>query len=120
MEEIIERLNNKGGPYIVPDFHRGYGLIADRPYKKGEVITNYGGQLSTKPISGDYVAYLSDGVYTDAAEEFHWRNKGRWINENKGKENVILGRCIRAARDIEAGEYLYTDYGPDYQRNYVQ
>lgn len=122
MEEIIERLNNEGGPYIVRDFHRGHGLIAHHPFKKGEVITNYGGQLTTKPISGDYVAYLGNGVYTDASEEFHWRNKGRWINEydkERSQVNVILGRCVRAARDIREGEYLYADYGPDYQRDYA-
>lgn len=119
-EALIDEINFMKGPYVVPDGHRGYGLRADKDYKKGEVITRYGG-LSPVFWSGDYVARLDEHQSIDGLTHFKLSEKGRWLNEYNTKRsfvNVTLGRECRAACDIKQGDMLYTDYGSDYVRNY--
>lgn len=117
---LIEEINLMKGPYVVHDAHRGYGLMADKDYKKGEVVTRYGG-LSPVFWTGDYVARLDEHQSIDGISHFKLSEKGRWLNEHDAKRsfvNVILGRECRAACDIKQGQMLYTDYGPDYDRKY--
>lgn len=118
---IIEEHNKYDGPKIVRDGIRGWGLQADRFYRKGEVITEYGGKRYARPICGDYVAKIASDCYVDAEHEFKPWEKGRWINESSSQReyvNVKLGRQVRALCDINKGDMLYADYGNEYERTY--
>lgn len=118
---VIRLVNEMPGPQVKWDTHRKcYGLRSDRPYRKGELVTTYGGTMSVREIAGDYVAKASE-VYIDGESGFRLSQKGRWINESdrdRTSVNVSLGRNIRATRDIAEGEWLFADYGPDYIRSY--
>lgn len=124
-ESIIELCNAHPGPVVEWDIERGcYGLKARQAYKKGKKVTEYGGLISTKPLNGDYVAKTAD-VYIDGHAGFLLTEKGRWINEYSGDPiqrrehaNVKLGRDVRALRFIQEGEWLFADYGDEYDRAY--
>lgn len=113
--------NRMPGPQVCWDCERGcYGLRSDREYKKGELVTTYWGRVSSKESHGDYVAKASE-VYIDGRVDFLLSQKGRWINESDRERSIInvnLGRNVRAIRDIEEGEWIFADYGPDYVRSY--
>ena len=120
--DLVDRCNQTYGPLIEWDDVRGcYGLKADRSYKQGELVTTYSGAKYSHEIYGDYVTKAASDIHIDGRVGFKLSEKGRWINESDRDRriiNVSLGRSIRATRDIEAGEWLFTDYGPDYIRNY--
>lgn len=70
---------------------------------------------------GDYVAKASSDLHIDGRVGFSLTAKGRWINESDRKRkivNVELGRVVRATRNIKAGEWLFADYGEEYERDY--
>ena len=121
IEAVVVCVNSVPGPIVCwDDDRRCYGLKADRAYKCGEKITTYGGYISVKEIQGDYVA-KSGEVYIDGKHDFFPSQKGRWINESDRDRTVVnvkLGRDVRATCDIEAGEWLFADYGDEYVRNY--
>jgi len=117
---LINLVNELDGPAVEWDEQRNcYGLKARQHYKRGALVTTYGGAQSVTEISGDYVA--KGGVYVDGRIGFKLSQKGRWINESDRERttiNVTLGLNVRAAQDIAQGEWLFADYGPDYQRTY--
>jgi hypothetical protein len=121
VELLVSAVNECEGPTVVYDEERKcYGLKAEKMYLKKQLVTTYGGTLHTKERQGDYVAYGGD-VYIDGLFGFKLKEKGRWINESDAERknvNVQLGRNVRAIRDIEAGEWIFADYGPDYKRDY--
>ena len=135
--------NLEGGPQIRMSMIKGvgFGLFADKNYKKKDIITSYGGRLYYKKVQGDYAFKLSDDpiIYIDGECDFHPSEKGRWLNHgyeeqpskllcgaldpSKPKANTefYIGKkknmpiCyIRALRNILKGEELYVDYGPLY------
>lgn len=119
--EMIRLCNLMSGPEVKWDVERKcYGLKAKRCYRKGEAITEYGGVKTVKPLDGDYVAKSAE-VYIDGRLGFKISQKGRWINESDRDRRVVnvkIGRVVRATRDIADGEWLFADYGPQYQRTY--
>lgn len=119
---LVLQSNAIGGPVIAWDSDRMcYGLKAERRYLKGDIVTTYGGRKYSKEVEGDYVAKAASDVHIDGRVGFHLSEKGRWINESDRDRtivNVALGRTIRAIRTIEPDEWIFTDYGPDYVRNY--
>jgi hypothetical protein len=73
-----------------------------------------------KELRGDYVA-KSGELYIDGQYDFKLSQKGRWINESDRDRtivNVVLGRTVRAACDIEEGQWLFADSGPEFVRDY--
>ena len=118
---LQERANLAPGPLVEWDNDRNcYGLRADVSYARGTKVTSYGGFKSIKPLNGDYVA-KSGEVYIDGEWDFWPDEKGRWINESdrlRMNVNVKIGRDVRATRDIVKGEWLFADYGDEYERNY--
>lgn len=119
---LVVGINRQPGPEVAWDHVRGcYGLRARQPYRKGQAITEYGGRRSRTELQGDYVAKASAELYIDGQYDFKLCEKGRWINESDRDRtvvNVILGRTVRAACAIVAGEWLFADYGPDFVRDY--
>lgn len=84
--------NTVAGPVIKKSTIKdiGFGLFADKDYKKNEKITVYGGKLEYKKIDGEYVFMLcaDPPVYINGETDFHPSEKGRWINHgNKMKES---------------------------------
>lgn len=80
---------------------RGYGLFADRQYKKGEKITIYGGE----EVSEDYVLFSKRrDVTIDAKFRFLGKEKGRWINDAK-RSNVEINASLDvfATKKIQEG-----------------
>lgn len=119
---LIRHINQLDGPAVEWDEQRNcYGLKARQPYKSGELVTTYGGIKSVKEIRGDYVAKGGADIYIDGRVGFKLSERGRWINESDRDRtivNVKLGRNVRSTRDIAEGDWLFADYGPDYERNY--
>lgn len=117
---LAEAANDLEGPVVAYDHQRGWGLKAEKKYLKGDLVTTYGGVISAKPIEGDYVAKANE-VFINGHHGFRLKEKGRWINESdrdRTNVNVSLGRNVRAIREIKQGEWIFADYGPDYQRSY--
>lgn len=118
---IIDAVNQLSGPEVAWDPLRNcYGLRARQAYRPGEVITTYGGRRSLTPIRGDYVARCSE-LHIDGRTDFRLSEKGRWINESCRDRlivNATLGRQVRALTPIQAGEWIFVDYGEEYQRSY--
>lgn len=120
IELLVSVANELGGPVVAFDHLRGWGLRAEKKYLKGELVTTYGGVMSLCPSEGDYVAKANE-VFIDGRHGFKLKEKGRWINESDRDRtcvNVSLGRNVRAIREIKEGEWIFADYGPDYQRSY--
>ena len=119
---LVWESNQVEGPMVCWDPDRScYGLRAEKKYTAGDHITTYGGKLYTKPINGDYVAKAASDCYIDGRVGFKLKDKGRWMNESdrdRRKVNAKLGRVVRAIEDIEEDEWIFTDYGPDYERSY--
>lgn len=122
---IIELSNSLGGPQIKKDKIRGWGLYADRDYKKGENVTKYGGVKAPRDAAGDYTAVSGKGSYLKFINGEYGFNiyseRGRWINEydnQRGKVNVILGENIRTTTDVKKGDQFFADYGNEYVRAY--
>lgn len=122
LQHIIALANLVDGPIILPSPGRGHGLFAERDYRKGERITQYGGTVShAATAAGDYVGYLGDGVYVDGAAGYTLAQKGRWVNESDRDRSVVnatLSRDIRASTFIASGQEIFVDYGSEYKRNY--
>ena len=120
-DNVINVCNLAPGPHIAwDDVRKCYGLIADRNYCIGEKITSYGGHKTLNSVDGDYVAKASE-VFINGEFDFYTTEKGRWINEydrERSIVNVSLGRTIRAIKNIQKGEWLFADYGPEYKRTY--
>jgi hypothetical protein len=141
---VVDRVNRTKGPKLRFIPGKGYGLFADRDYKRGEEVTTYGGEQVDSETDGPYVIYLNEETSIDGAYGFHPKAKGRWINdpqtslaqtedELKALENVNLEYddrrevlAFRATRDIrgpgpgeDVGEELLWYYGHEYQREWL-
>ena len=119
---LVWEANRCEGPIVSWDLDRHcFGLRAEKKYKKGDRVTEYGGTLFSRPIEGDYVAKASSDLFIDGRVGFKLKQKGRWINESdrdRTKVNVKIGRIVRAIADIEEDEWLFGDYGDEYERSY--
>ena len=121
--EVIFLSNVLGGPQIMKDPVRGWGLFADKDYKSGKNITCYGGIRVPRDSEGDYVAATGTGrPFIDGKYGFNiYTERGRWINESDATRsivNVILGERVVVVKDVKKGEQLFADYGDEYERSY--
>jgi hypothetical protein len=141
--KYLSILGNKvGGPIISKSTIQGvgFGLFADKNYKKKEIITIYGGRLYYEVVDGEYVFRLQEDppIYVDGGTDFHPSEKGRWINHGYDENNITSDEnmapiyklanvefymsnkngfpiCyVRALRNIKKGEEFFVDYGPLY------
>ncbi len=119
---LIRLTNEIDGPEVAWDDERGCnGLRARKDYTTGQLITTYGGIKTVTETNGDYATKASADIHIDGHYGFMLSEKGRWINEsdrNRTLVNVKLGRNVRASQSIQAGEWIFADYGPDYDRSH--
>lgn len=124
---VIYNTNLLPGPVVEWDVMRNcYGLRADRFYRVGETITHYGGKIHFDPkgrMRGDYLAALGkSGSVVDGYSGFKLWEKGRWINESDRERKVVNVEITRikvvALCDILQGEWIFADYGEEYERSY--
>ena len=106
----------------------GYGLFAEKDFKKGQKIVEYTGELLTQDEyderyveddMGSYGISLTDDLVIDAARtdsgvaryacDYH----GSGGKNNADYESDDDTIWIVATRKIKAGEEIYTDYGDD-------
>jgi endogenous inhibitor of DNA gyrase (YacG/DUF329 family) len=131
LPDVIAAANALGGPQIqfVSD-EMGYGLFADKEYRKGSIVTTYDGARSRNRVDGSYVlAFPRQKVYIDAEKRFPLEAKGRWINDTDTEtENVYMQldttkspivANMRALTKIAKGEQILWNYGPDYERPWL-
>ncbi|XP_067862332.1 N-lysine methyltransferase KMT5A-A [Heptranchias perlo] len=132
IDELIQNAKEEGMKVGVID-GKGRGVMATKPFKRGEFVVEYHGELieftaakdreakyAQDPSTGCYMyyfQYLSKTYCVDATAET--ARLGRLINHSKngncqtklhdfnGKPHLILV----ASRDIEKGEELLYDYG---------
>lgn len=128
LDAVVQLSNLLPGPLVLRDSDRGggYGLAARQTYKKDELITRYGGVVVRDPrglIRGDYVAACGK---SDIIIDGHWgftlAEKGRWINESDAQRSIVNVKISRlgvyATRAIAQDEWLFADYGDEYERVY--
>jgi hypothetical protein len=85
--------NRADGPRIkrstIPDV--GFGLFADKYYKRNSLITVYGGSLHFNDVvEGEYVLSLQESppICVDGKDNFHPSEKGRWLNHGYTLDNI--------------------------------
>lgn len=90
--EMAKLGNAQPGPKIKKSTIKdiGFGLFADKDYKKNEKITVYGGKLEYEKIDGEYVFMLcaDPPVYINGENDFHPSEKGRWINHGNKQSSI--------------------------------
>jgi hypothetical protein len=95
--------NRVDGPKIrrstIPNI--GFGLFADKSYKKNDLITVYGGSLHFKSVEGEYVFSLQESppICVDGKDNFHAKEKGRWCNHGYSQPDIPLVRDMYQCYD---------------------
>ena len=128
LETVVRRVNESGGPQVLPVSGAGYGLFADRVYQPDgrTVVTYYGGERVPPGSTGDYIVEVGKDYDIDGYAGFDVSTeKGRWINDTIPAEvNVRFERKggrirIVPIKRIEKGEQILWNYGPHYQRPWL-
>lgn len=100
----------------------GFGLFAGERIKKGQNISRYWGRvvdMNESDNSSVYLLDLEDGRGIDAIDSMDC--PARYANDARGEGNNAqfvhssgVYIYMVATRDIEEGEEIFVDYGPDY------
>jgi len=104
------------GLKVVHSKIHGYGVVATRAFKAGEVIAEVEGvPLRLRDVVDDeYCLWIHDDMYLDMVDQTRWINHSCEPNaEIEGEEESdgrVWARAI-ARKDIAAGEELTYDYG---------
>lgn len=111
------------GLRVVHSKIHGYGVIATRPFKKGEVLCHGDGVLYLEDAEfDDTYALIVDGDDSGKGDVLFWdlACQTRWINHSCEPNSEVCSRWDREAdtlrawwialRDIEPGEELTYDY----------
>ncbi len=93
----------------------GYGVVATRPFRKGEVIAEVDGYVwrDEENLDDTYSLYIDDGVYMDMLDQTRWINHSCDPNAEIKAEPTDDGGAwarIVAIRDIRVGEEIAYDY----------
>lgn len=108
----------------------GDGVFASRPFRKGERVGIYAGEIALESAKSDDADYLfqledvrhSETLVVDGAVGGNWTGK---INDGstrcnpkwrRSRCNVVFSgfNSVEATRNIRAGEELYVSYGASY------
>ncbi len=98
----------------------GYGLVATRPFARGDVITDVDGHLwhQSQPLDDRYSLWLGDGWFFDMLDQTRWINHSCAPNaEVEGavnapdKDDAHGWARLVAVRDIAVGDEITYDYG---------
>lgn len=121
----------------------GNGLFADQSFLKGQIITEYGGEIIDRKTAlqrsacgrGSHIRTLIMGMY--AIDGFKhpsaglpggsFANDARDVQKQNAKyvikssaQNPMPRVFLQATRDIQRGEEVYVSYGKSYWRVYDQ
>jgi hypothetical protein len=104
------------GLRVVKSSIHGYGVVATRDFKEGDVIADVDGvPLRPDQIeTDDYCLWINDEMYFDMVDQTRWINHSCDANAEIEGEEDPDGRVwarVLAARDIKAGEEVVYDYG---------
>jgi SET domain-containing protein len=105
----------------------GLGLFATAPIKKRAFIVEYSGRRITTEESvrreargARYMFEINSRWTIDGSSR---RNLGRYANHAcrpNAESDIIKGKIIlRAIKNIEPGDEITYDYGPDYYQSYL-
>lgn len=106
----------------------GYGVFANRDFKKGETVTIYSGRLVTDYDDHTYVLEIrkNPALYIDGRYPLHIKHLGSFINHCSKNENIRISydsnpkrnpkKVVKmiAHKNIKKGEELFWDYGSNY------
>jgi uncharacterized protein len=106
------------GLRVVRSKIQGYGVIATRPFKAGEVIADVDGMAwkATEERDDRYSLLIDDGVLFEMLDQTRWINHSCDPNADVdmgGDEEGGYWAQIVASRDIAAGEEIVYDYAFD-------
>lgn len=113
--------------YKVKRASAGLGLFAIEPYKKGEFVIEYTGELISADEAdergGRYLFTINDDLVIDGKGREH---KARYINHSckpncyaevdEEKKQIL----IYTRKKIEPGEEFVYDYGKEYFKDYIK
>jgi hypothetical protein len=130
-DEVTEEKHDAPQPFIVRTSTipgAGYGLFANRPFKKGEMIVEYTGEVIDEATKvkrypkneGEYVMRVMHNMYIDAVDPAS-SSIGRYINSSGGgynnakinpyHRNGAHRMNIGATRNIATGDEILMPYG---------
>jgi len=97
----------------------GLGLVALRPFRKGEFIIEYVGiKKKNKDVEFDTTKYLFDLDDTFTIDGSPRSNTARYINHScapNAESEIVRGRIlISAIKPIQPGDEITYDYGKEY------
>ncbi|HEY0710648.1 MAG TPA: SET domain-containing protein-lysine N-methyltransferase [Polyangia bacterium] len=103
------------GVRVVKSSIHGYGVVATRRYKEGELVVNVDGvPLRRSELQNDdYCLLISDDLFFDMVDQTRWINHSCDPNTEVEADVDESGRVwahLVALRDIEPGEELTFDY----------
>lgn len=111
------------GVRVVRSSIHGYGLIATRAFRAGDVVADIDGVLYAEDELTDdtYCLWMDDGYYVDMVDQTRWINHSCdpncEIEGELGASPLVEGGAeggwwarVLAVRDIAAGEELTYDY----------
>lgn len=106
------------GLRVVRSQIHGYGVVATRPFKEGEIITQVDGILYRAGERSDdrCTLWLGDDMYLDMLDQMRWLNHSCepnvWIDAGIREDGSPWAHVI-ALRPIQAAEELTLDYAFD-------
>jgi len=107
---------NIAGLRVVKSPIHGYGVVATRDFREGDVIADVDG-VPLKPNqieNDDYCLWINDEMYFDMVDQTRWINHSCDANAEIEGEEDPDGRVwarVLACKDIKAGEEIVYDYG---------
>lgn len=96
----------------------GYGVIATRTFREGEVVAEIDGLVfrATERADDRYTLWLEGDAYLDILDQMRWLNHSCapniWIDAGLGADGTPWARAI-ALRTIQPTEELTLDYAFD-------
>jgi uncharacterized protein len=103
------------GLKVVRSRIHGYGVVATRPFRAGEVIADVDGVALRldEIVDDEYCLWITDELYFDMVDQTRWINHSCSPNgevHTDVDDQGTVSASIVAVRDIDAGEEISYDY----------
>jgi SET domain-containing protein len=112
---IVANMPPLVGLRVVRSRIHGYGVVATRPFRSGEVIAEVDGVALRleEVVDDEYCLWVTDELYFDMVDQTRWINHSCSPNgevETSVDDQGTVSARIVALRDISAGEEISYDY----------